>query len=79
MSRSTVDGNSEPPPDPLNYRRLAQMNADPAVFGRVDALEIEKWMQAFRCTENIHEKGGFDRTVDDEKRPWCMFNVLMLK
>jgi uncharacterized protein YbaP (TraB family) len=79
MSRSTVDGNFEPPPDPLNYQRLAHMAANPDVFGRSDALVVEKWMQAFRCTENIHEKGGFDKPSYAEKRPWCMFNVLMLK
>ena len=79
MSRSTVDGHSKPPPDALFPRRLKPMGPALTGFKHPNIEQIEALMNSMRRNENIDEKGGFDKTVYDEKRPWCMFNVLLLR
>jgi hypothetical protein len=71
LSRSTVDGVYEPEPDALMNRRLRRLRYLPRIL-------TDQTME--RCPEEHRvEKGNFDRRVYDENRPWCMFNVLMIK
>jgi hypothetical protein len=79
MSRSTTDGKFLPPPDPLSPRRLKPIVPELDIYGRTNIAEIEELMNSVGRDENINAKGGFDKTIYDETRPWCMFNVLMLR
>ena len=82
LSRSTIDGKFTPAPDLLDYRRRAPMAPplEPHLgYGEASPYQISDLAKTKWQAENINEVGLFDRTVYDEKRPWCMFNVLLIE
>jgi hypothetical protein len=93
MSRSTVDGVRQPAPDTLENRRIGRMldqsgrasggfhqiGGPGMPGGPTVGYVISEYIQPETPTEFVVAKGNFDRRTYHEKRPWCMFDVLMLE
>lgn len=77
LSRSTIDGNFEPKPDPLKYI------TEPAAYrGYRYSYEPQTIRRDHRRDAVygyvIDFKGNVNTEIFDKTKPWCMFSVLMI-
>jgi hypothetical protein len=72
LSRSTIDGKIEPGPDPFDLPR-----AIPSPAGSQTTQTDTTYATARDGLAS--EIDMFDTAVYDKNRPWCMFNVMMLR
>jgi Heterokaryon incompatibility protein (HET) len=77
LSRSTIDGQFEPAPDALVNRRRGALTYCITPFR--EAVDSPESYEFTVYSGKINEKGNFDARTYDETRPWCMFNVMMIK
>jgi hypothetical protein len=70
LSRSTIGG-FEPAPDPLEKRPRPTLYSLQEMESRVDPR--------LHSSDYTNEKGCFDTRAYDVKRPWCLFNVMMIQ
>ena len=80
LSRSTVDGRFDPAPDEMTTsRRKTPLVSQQMEFGRstLGAVADNHRLRSI-ANDQLSTKGWFDKTVYDDTRPWCMFNVMML-
>lgn len=82
LSRSTIDGQHEPPPDSLGEtRRRARFRPLQSSLEERSASMTQDSFGEYRALtkpNTTHNVGNFDTVICSERRPWCMFNVIML-
>ena len=70
LSRSTI-GTWEPAPDPLKMGHRPNLYSQKGMGTHGESTS--------HSSSYINEKGNFDTRAYDEKRPWCLFNVMMIE
>jgi hypothetical protein len=70
LSRSTISG-FEPAPDPLDKRPRPTLYSQQDMESRVDPR--------LHASKYTNGKGCFDTRAYDVNRPWCLFNVMMIR
>jgi hypothetical protein len=84
LSRSTIEGKVDPAPDNLNLhpsrrKEFSSYNTDLAHQGGMKAEDAIANYRHHTAADKINKAGNFDTEVYPVDRPWCMYNVMMLK